>query len=108
MIDTTTHLLQHGPHHGSGGGAMGAAGGGGWMGLGLPWGLLWVVLSVALFGVAVYLLATRIDGPAGTAPTAATDGVDPMTTLERRYARGEIDDDAFEERRIRLAERDRR
>lgn len=107
MSDTTTHLLQQGPHHGPHGGAMGAAGGGGWMGFGLPWGLLWVVLSVALLGVAVYLLATRVDGPVGPAPTDATDGVDPMTTLERRYARGEIDDEAFEERRIRLAERDR-
>ncbi|ELZ26841.1 hypothetical protein C475_07901 [Halosimplex carlsbadense 2-9-1] len=107
MIDTT-HLLQHGPHHGSGGGSMGAAGGGGWMGFGLPWGLLWVALSVALFAVALYLLATRVDGAVGTAPADATEGVDPMTTLERRYARGEIDDEAFEERRIRLAERDRR
>ena len=106
MIDTT-HLLQYGPHHGSGGGPMGAAGGG-WLGFGLPWGLLWVALSVALFGVAVYLLATRVDGPVGPSTADATDGVDPMTTLERRYARGEIDDEAFEERRIRLTERDRR
>ncbi|QPV61892.1 SHOCT domain-containing protein [Halosimplex litoreum] len=107
MIDTI-HLLQHGPHHGPGGGAMGAAGGGGWLGFGLPWGLLWVSLSVALFAAAVYLLATRVDGVAGPSAADATDGVDPMTTLERRYARGEIDDEAFEERRIRLAERDRR
>lgn len=107
MIDTT-HLLQHGPHHGSGGGAMGAAGGGGWMGLGIPGGLLWVTLSLALFAAALYLLATRVDGVVGPSTADATDGVDPMTTLERRYARGEIDDEAFEERRIRLAERDRR
>jgi putative membrane protein len=78
------------------------------MGIGLPWGLLWVVLSVALFAVAVYLLVTRVDGPPGPAPTGTTDGVDPMVTLERRYARGEIDDETFDERRIRLAERDRR
>jgi len=107
MLDIATHLFQYGPHHGSGGGPMGA-GGGGWMGVGLPWGLLWVALSVALFAVAVYLLATRVDGRVGPRTADATDGVDPMTTLERRYARGEIDDEAFEERRIRLTERNRR
>ncbi|WP_167837457.1 SHOCT domain-containing protein [Halosimplex halophilum] len=80
---------------------MGAAGGGGWMGFGLPWGLLWVLLSVALLFAAAYLLADRL-GDSG-----AREAADPMTTLERRYARGEIDDEAFEERRIRLSERDR-
>jgi putative membrane protein len=107
MAGTTTLLFQHGPHHGPHAGPMGATGGGGWLGFGLPWGLLWVTLSVALFAVAVYLLATRIDGTVGTAPADATGPADPMTTLERRYARGEIDDETFEERRIRLSERDR-
>jgi putative membrane protein len=80
---------------------MGAAGAGGWTGFGLPWGLLSVLLSVALFTVAVYLLADRVG------ERDARESADPMTTLERRYARGEIDESEFDERRTRLGDRTR-
>ena len=114
-------LAQTGPHgpmgpHGPGGGW-----GGGWMGGGLfPWlgplgGLLSVLLVAALLGAVVYAaiaLARRgRNGDAGTdgdrgrtddGEAGARGRDDALAVLDRRYARGEIDDEEYEARRERL------
>ncbi|WP_459194525.1 SHOCT domain-containing protein [Halosimplex sp. J119] len=100
MTDTITLLLQTGPHHGPHGGAMGPFGGGG-MEFAAPWGLLWIALWIGLFTAGLYLLATRTDNRNPSEPT------DPVITLERRYARGEIDEEEFDERRAKLLHRTR-
>ncbi len=79
---------------------MGPVGGAGGAGFGFVWGVLGVLLSVVLLAAAVYLLARHL-GESPTPPRTA----DPTTVLERRYARGEIDDAEFAERRAKLTDR---
>jgi len=80
-------------HGGYGGGTMG---GGGWglfggtMGL---LGVLWMGLLLAVPAYLVYLLVTR---------DADDDGDEPLTILRERYARGELSEEEFEQRRARL------
>jgi putative membrane protein len=65
-------------HHGLGGG-------------GLLMGLFWILLILAVVGLAVALLRGR---DRDTAPPPAT----PKETLQARYARGEIDRDEYLEK----------
>jgi putative membrane protein len=94
MFDPTDLLLQWGPHHGPHYGPMDAAGGaGGYLG-----GPVWLLLSVVVL-VALTYLALRVVGSLG----AETGPDEAFTTLRRRYARGEVDDEEFDRRRERLA-----
>ncbi|QZY00472.1 SHOCT domain-containing protein [Halobaculum rubrum] len=98
-------LAQTGPHGPMGSGAGGGMAGGGWaggtMGGGLfpwlgPWGgLIGLLVVVLLLGAVVYALgtlATREGGDEG-------GGDDALEILERRYARGELDEEEYEVRR---------
>lgn len=67
--------------------------GGGMWGGALWWPLLWLVLVALLVLGAIYLLR-------GTASTSESDPA--MEELRKRYARGEISDEEFEERAARL------
>ena len=88
-------------HGGYGGGMMGGyggstMGGGGWglfggtMGL---FGILWMVLLLAVPAYFVYALVTRESSDKGTRP---------LSVLQERYARGELSDEEFERRRAQL------
>jgi putative membrane protein len=78
-------------HGGYGGGMMsgGTMGSGGW---GL-FGVLWMLLLLAVPAYLVYVLVTR--GADGR-------GDRPLAILRERYARGELTDEEFEQRRARL------
>lgn len=99
MLEPIAVVLQHGPH-GPHQGPMGPAGGAGGMGGGYIWGLIWLLFVVAVVVVALYLVVRLV----GDTETGAT-GDDALGVLERRYARGEIDEEEFEQRRTRLTER---
>ncbi len=79
---------------GYGGGMMG----GGWglfgVGMGL-WGLLWMGLLVA---IPVYIVYALLDRSATETETR------PLSVLRERYARGELTDEEFEQRRKQLEE----
>lgn len=63
----------------------------------MMFGWIWMAIIVALVVWAVAAVTTRRDDTRGSGePTA-------LEILERRYARGEIDHEEFEERRRRLA-----
>ena len=99
------HDGPHGPHGPAGpGGPMGPGGGApGWMPyhdaglLGAAWPFLWLLLAAAVV-LAVAYLAIRVLGDG----ERATDADGALAVLRRRYARGEIDADEFEERAGRL------
>jgi putative membrane protein len=80
------------------GGGMGSGMNGG-MGSGM-WGygwLLWAIVLIAILALA-YAVVTR------TTAQSSTDETDrALETLRDRYARGEIPEEEFEERRERLA-----
>lgn len=107
MIQPLTFLLQwgpHGPHAPQGphgpmgphwGGAWGPGTGGGVVGFGGPGALLLILALVALV-VGIYLLFRFVTERAGED--------DALAVLERRYARGEVDDEEFATRRARLAD----
>lgn len=85
--NTIALQLRMGPESGSwGGGAWG------W-GFGILWPLLWLVVLIATIGVVVYFL-TRQNG--------TTNADQALGVLRERYARGEIEDEEFEERASRL------
>lgn len=91
------HTGDDGLHHHDG--WMGTHGGmGGWMAGGLAY--LWMLLgSLTLIGIPVglvYLLLTRRESRGGPADD------DALTILRRRYAQGEIDEEEFETRRMKL------
>lgn len=81
---------------------------GGWMGgwgsgWGMfgGWGFLWLLLLIGLVAFGVYLAGT-----AGTDRDSTREQPDrALAELRERYARGEIDDEEFEERRQRLQRR---
>ncbi|MFC6756704.1 MULTISPECIES: SHOCT domain-containing protein [Haloarcula] len=82
------HAGDDGTHHHDG--WMGTHGGMGW---GMGWGawFLWPALLL-LGGVAAYALLRQANGG-----TAGSD--DAMSALRERYARGDIDEEEFEQRR---------
>lgn len=72
---------------------------GSWVGgsLGWLWMVVWMLAPIALIVGLVYLLRPR-------GPTAGLDGTDrALEALRERYARGEIDDEEYEDRRARLS-----
>ena len=74
-------------------------GSGGWMGgtLGWLWMLIWMLIPIALIVGLVYLLRPR-------ATTSETEGTDhALEALREQYARGEIDDEEYETRLMRLS-----
>ncbi|MEF8800700.1 MAG: SHOCT domain-containing protein [Halolamina sp.] len=77
---------------GSGMGGRGGMGGFGW------WPLLWTLLILVVVGLLVVAALDR----GGASGTAQTDSDDALATLRTRYARGELSDEEFEERRARL------
>lgn len=84
---------------GTGGGWMGGWGSG-W-GMFGGWGFLWLLLLIGTVAFGVYLAGTADTGRDRTRerPDRA------LAELRERYARGEIDDGEFEERRQRLQRR---
>ncbi|MFC7097640.1 SHOCT domain-containing protein [Halobaculum marinum] len=100
-------LAQVGPHTPMGPhGPMGGGWNGGWMGGGmLPWlgpwgGLLATLLLVGVLAVVVYAAVARTESGGGGTGIAREDGA--LAVLDRRYARGEVDDEEYETRRERL------
>lgn len=112
MTDVLGFLLQVGPHvpygpHGPHG-PTGPNGAGGWGvmpwsagGAGLLPALLWLLVLLAVVAGLAYLARWLAEGrsPAGTDTSA---GANAAGVLERRYGRGENDEE-FERRRDRLA-----
>lgn len=76
---------------------MGGTTGGWW-----PFAFLGPFIGLLIMGTAVYLLWGAISG---SSPTPSTRQADAVETLRKRYARGEIDDEEFEERARTLRER---
>lgn len=94
MFNPLGLLQQWGPHYGPHHGPMGPIGG---TGLGFLWGILWLLVAVLVIAGGVYL-AIHLLGNRET----EFGSTDALTVLERRYARGEIDEEEFETRRERL------
>jgi putative membrane protein len=81
------------PHLQMGGGM------GGWPAFGVVGPVIGLLVLVAI----LYALFAVVNGQQGV-PTRDHRGNDGMETLRERYARGEIDDEEFEERARRLRE----
>lgn len=77
---------------GMGGGMSGGMGGVSW------WPLLWLLVILAVVGLAVVAVLDRGDASG----TERRDSDDALATLRTRYARGELSEEEFEERRARL------
>lgn len=67
-----------------------------------PLAFLGPFVGLLIMGTVVYLLWSAISG-SSPRPTERAD--DAMETLRKRYARGEIDEETFEERARTLRER---
>lgn len=79
---------------------MGCPGDGGWM-MGAPM-ILWSLLLVGLVVAGVWLLWRAISGRSER--PSVRSGSTARAILEERFARGEIDQDEFEQRRRALEE----
>lgn len=85
---------QHGGGHTGGMGGIGGMGGFGW------WPLIWTLILltvIILIGYGVYIYGRPHD-------IGRDQSDDALGTLRSRYARGELSDEEFEERRRRLEE----
>lgn len=77
-------------------------------GLGIPGGILGVILAlavIALIVTAIVFLVRRMSTPAVAAapPTGAATGISSArTVLDERFARGEIDEEEYSRRRTLL------
>lgn len=78
-------------------GGHGTGTGGTWWGM-TGWMSLWPLLLLAVLGLVVFALVRT----AGSDSSTEESDEQALETLRRRYARGEIDDEEFEERRLRL------
>lgn len=83
-----------GPYGGSGGGAM-AWGGSAATGLGPFWTALGILVLLGIVVTGMYLLLARA-GP-------SSPDSDAIDILRRRYASGDIDEEEFERRLVRLS-----
>jgi putative membrane protein len=79
-------------------------GGGGWYGM--IFGPVFMILVLAAVIAVVILLVRWLGGPwyGAQPPYLAPPGRTPLDILKERFARGEIDNDEFEERRRVLGE----
>lgn len=77
---------------------------GGGMGGTWTYGFVGPFLGLLVMGVIVYVLWTAVNGGNDRMNHQRTTN-DAMETLRARYARGEIDDDEFEERARRLRDK---
>lgn len=75
---------------------MGGGMGGGWW-----FGFVGPLVGLLVMGMLAYLLWSSITGPRASTRRPG-QSADAMETLRERYARGEIDDETFEERAQRL------
>lgn len=82
-----------------GGGMMGPGYGGGRMGFGIGWVLMWIIGLVifAAFVAGVVWLVSYV-ARSGTGPAARQEET-PLDILKKRYARGEINKQEFEEKK---------
>lgn len=104
MIDTSALLFQWGPHRGPHGPMGPGSGmqpwiGGGGAGVTYLWSLLGLVLIGAVVVAGLYFAVRLL-----RAPESGVEN-DALSVLRQRYARGEIDEEEFDERRSRLTPR---
>ena len=92
LLSTTASAYHMGEHHHGWNGGMGV--GGGWFGIMMM--LLWSLVVIAVVVSVIYWAF----GNRGSDKT----GSDAMEILRERYARGEIDEEEFRERKRHLSE----
>jgi putative membrane protein len=73
----------------------------GWNG---GWGWLWMIAWLALIVAALFLVIRLSQGSSGHAPSAPEARPGPLQILEERFARGEISEQEYRERRRVLEE----
>lgn len=76
-----------------GGGMNGTLGGFG------GWSILWIALTILALGLGIYAIVALQRTDSNRKDETANDS---LSTLRVRYARGEISDEEFEEKRLRL------
>lgn len=86
-----------GPTGGMGGGMNGNLGGFG------GWSILWVALTILALGLGIYAIVALQRTDSDRKDETANDA---LSTLRVRYAQGEISDEEFEKKRLRLEEGD--
>ena len=98
-MDITTTFLKHilgqwrGFEYGHGPGMMGWGYGMGWFG-GIIGAAFWIAIIVGIIFLIRWLVLSTRSGTHGTAP-----GDSALEILKKRYARGEIDKEEFEEKK---------
>ncbi|MFQ5795433.1 MAG: SHOCT domain-containing protein [Candidatus Bipolaricaulia bacterium] len=75
-----------------------------WDGGSMWWMWLWPLLFIALIGGIVYAVVRGATQTQTRPPTQGETGDEAMEILRRQYARGEIDEEEFEQRRRVLAD----
>lgn len=92
QIASGTNMIALQPRMRPGSGAW-ESGAWGW-GAGFLWPLFWLLVLAASIGFVVYLLTRQTDD--------STTADQALVVLRQRYARGEIEDEEFDERASRL------
>lgn len=76
-----------------------------WMwGMHWGWGVLWIVLTVALLLILAERLRHRSSGSVHYTPPPGADSDSPLEILKKRYARGDISDKEYQIAKQRLEE----